>query len=197
MYGRKDGEDLGSVRGGGVDSRAGGCFAVLTDDLLIHAAGEDGKMQLSSVPGSEKILTTAGLRVLVSGSSGYILTRDRLFAVDRAAYLELGRLQAKRRRTAEEEKRYQELASDRKAYRLRQRSAGSDRLRGARCPAISKTSCSRYRDTQASEPGVRLTVPTIEDHPEGLQNMKHVCCVPVLSGPTLLSGILLQFRVDS
>ncbi|MGI6414863.1 MAG: PQQ-binding-like beta-propeller repeat protein [Thermoguttaceae bacterium] len=119
VFGRAAGEALGSVPGGGVDSWAGGSFALLADDLLVHAAGEDSKIQFSRADAAEKvekIVAAPGLRLLIQGPTAYILTRDRLSAVDRAAYLEFSRLQAKRQRTPQEQQRLTELGGPRKTY---------------------------------------------------------------------------------
>jgi outer membrane protein assembly factor BamB len=112
VYSRADGKDLGAVPGGGVDRRAGGSFALLAGGMLVHAAGEDGKLQFSKADTPEKIVSAAGLRLLVAGPTSYILTRDRLCAVDRAAYLELGRLRAMKKRTPQQQQRLEELGSD-------------------------------------------------------------------------------------
>ncbi len=114
-YGRTGGEDLGRMPGGGVDSRGGGSFAVLADEMLVHAA-ENGELQFSGADAPEKIASAAGLGLLVHGPTLYVLTRDRLRAVDRALYLEMGRLKAKKNRTAEEQKRLQELDGEQKPY---------------------------------------------------------------------------------
>lgn len=115
-YGRSAGEDLGRIPGGGVDSRAGGTFALLADDMLIHAAGEDGKIHFSKANAPERIVSAAGLRLLVHGSTSYILTQNRLLAVDRAAYIELGRLEAKKQRSPEEQRRFEQLSGPPKGY---------------------------------------------------------------------------------
>ena len=83
--------------------------------MLVHAAGEDGKIHFSRADATEKIVSAAGLRLLVDGPAAYILTRDRLRAVDRAAYIELGRLRAKKKRTPQQQRRLEELGSDPRA----------------------------------------------------------------------------------
>ena len=118
VCGRDGGKSEGMAPGGGVDSRAGGSFAVLADEMLIHAAGEDSKIQFSKAGKAaklERIVSTPGLRLLVHGPMAYILTEDQLCAVDREAYVELNRLQAMKKRTAEQEKRLRELSSDKNA----------------------------------------------------------------------------------
>jgi outer membrane protein assembly factor BamB len=116
LYRRSDGGATGVLSGGGADSRAGGTFVVLADETLIHSTGEDARLQFSKAEASEKIVATAGLRLVVNGPTSYILTKDRLMAVNRAEYLEFNRLQAKRQRTPEEQRRMDELGGKRKAY---------------------------------------------------------------------------------
>ncbi|NUQ66592.1 MAG: PQQ-binding-like beta-propeller repeat protein [Pirellulales bacterium] len=116
MYQRADGKDLGVLPGGGPDSRAGGCFAVVVDDLVIHTGGEDSSLHISDTRAKEKVVFADGLRVLTRGPISYILSKDRLCAIDRAHYLEISRLQAKKQKTPEDQKRIDELGAQRKSW---------------------------------------------------------------------------------
>jgi outer membrane protein assembly factor BamB len=116
MYQRADGRDLGVLPGGGPNARAGGCFAVVLDDLVVHSGGEETSLHLSDARTKDKVVFADGLRVLTNGPISYILTKDKLCALDRAHYLELSRLQAKRQKTAADQKRIDELGGPRKAW---------------------------------------------------------------------------------
>jgi outer membrane protein assembly factor BamB len=116
VYERADGKGLGSLPGSGVDGRAGGGFAVLVGDTVVHSSGEAGGLSFS-VPGSkEKIMFTAGQQLLAKGSMAYIYGRDRLLALDWVQYFELSRLQNKKDKTAEEQKRLTELGGAGRAF---------------------------------------------------------------------------------
>ncbi len=118
MYRRTDGKDLGVFPGGGPDRRAGGCFAVVVDDLLIHTGGEETSLYLSDTRTKEKVVFADGLRVLADGPASYVLTKERLCALDRAHYLELSRLRAKKQKTAADQERIEELGGRRKSWLL-------------------------------------------------------------------------------
>ncbi len=135
IYERASGKDLGELPGGGVECRAGGCFAVLVEDLLAYSGGEEQNIRFSdaksaekivSTPGrrlddkfTEKIVSTSGLRLVADRSTAYILTKDRLKALDRTKYMKLSRqiapLERKKERTEEENQRIGELNRQRKA----------------------------------------------------------------------------------
>lgn len=116
MYQRTDGKELGALPGGGPDLRAGGCFAIVVDNLLIHTGSEDTSLHFSDPAAKEKIVFADGLRVLAKGPITYVLTKSHLSAIDRGHYLELSRLQAKKKKTPAELKRIDELGGRRKTW---------------------------------------------------------------------------------
>jgi len=113
IYGRVDGEQIAAFPGIGQQRsgtpEGGGCFAVLIEDQLAHAAGEKGGIQLTDARNREKIISTSGLRLIARGPIVYILGEDRLCALDRARHIELVRLEQKKVKTPEDEKRIEEL----------------------------------------------------------------------------------------
>ena len=115
VYKRADGKDLESVPGG-FAWRAGGTFALLAGERLVHTSGEDGTLLLSKANERARVASLPGLRLVVQGPTAYVLTRDRLRAIDLGLYIELSRLQARKNRTPEEQKRLEELNGERKAY---------------------------------------------------------------------------------
>mgnify|MGYP000923007825 FL=1 len=116
LYQRADGKDGGALPGGGADKRAGGCFAVLLDDMVLHSTGEAAGIHFTTPGSQEKIVFADGLRVVADGQFSYILTKDRLYALDRAHWLELSRLQAKKEKTAADRQRIAALGGTRKDY---------------------------------------------------------------------------------
>ncbi|MDY0168288.1 MAG: PQQ-binding-like beta-propeller repeat protein [Thermoguttaceae bacterium] len=108
-YQRSDGKDLGSVPGG-FASRAGGTFALLSDEWLVHSSGEDGMLFFYDTSSQQRTATISGLRLVVQGSIAYVLGRDRLQAVDLPRYLDAHR----DGKTPAQQKRRGEL--DNKAY---------------------------------------------------------------------------------
>lgn len=116
VYERADGKTVGSLPGSGVDGRAGGGFAVLLDETVAHSSGEAGGLSFSAPGSNEKIMFTAGQRMLAKGSMAYIYGRDRLLALDFVEYFELGRLQSKEDKTAEEQERLAELRGAGQAF---------------------------------------------------------------------------------
>lgn len=117
-YRRNDGKELGMMPGGPPDSRSGGCFAVVIDDLLVYSGGESNSLFVSDARALEKVVFADGLRVVAQGPRMYVLTRDRVVAIDRPHYLELTRLQAKLKKTPEDLKRIEELGGTRKSWLL-------------------------------------------------------------------------------
>ena len=80
MLNRKTGRPAGSLKGGG------GSFVLLTDDdNLLHGPGnKTGWITQSSTKTRQTLATFNGANAMVvSGSTAYILTDDRLFAIDR------------------------------------------------------------------------------------------------------------------
>ncbi len=116
VYERDDGKAVGSLPGSGVDGRGGGGFAVLLDETVAHSSGEAGGISFSSPGSSEKIMFTAGQRMLAQGSRAYIYGKDRLLALDWAEYFEFSRLQNKKDKTADEQKRLAELRGAGQAF---------------------------------------------------------------------------------
>jgi outer membrane protein assembly factor BamB len=116
VFDRRTGKEIGALPGAGANGTAGGCFAVLVDDLALYSAGETGGLQATTPQAKEKVLFADGLRVVADGPMSYILTRDRLCAVDRAHWLELSRLRAKAKKTPADEARIAALGGTRKDY---------------------------------------------------------------------------------
>jgi len=115
VYDRADGKDLGAVPGG-FGGKAGGTFALLAGEFLIHSSGEDGMLLIATSDGRQRVASLPGLRLVVEGPTAYVLTKDRLRAIELGLYIEAGRLRAKKARTPEEQKRLEELDGERKAY---------------------------------------------------------------------------------
>jgi outer membrane protein assembly factor BamB len=116
VFDRQTGKEVGPLPGGGANGVAGGCFTVLVDDLALYSAGETGGIQAATPAAKEKVVFADGLRVVADGAMSYILTKDRLCALDRAHWLELGRLQAKAKKTPAEETRIAALGGTRRDY---------------------------------------------------------------------------------
>jgi len=120
IYGRADGGQIAAFPGIGQQRsgtpEGGGCFAVLVGDQLMHAGGEKGGIQVIDARSREKIIYSSGLRVIARGPIAYILDHDRLRALDRALYVEYVRLQGKKKKTPEDEKRLAELGGDDKPW---------------------------------------------------------------------------------
>ncbi|MCL5282496.1 MAG: PQQ-binding-like beta-propeller repeat protein, partial [Planctomycetes bacterium] len=116
VFDRRTGKEIGTLPGAGANGAAGGCFTILVDDLALYSAGEAGGLQAARPQAKEKVVFADGLRVVADGSMSYILTRDRLYAVDRAHWLELSRLRAKAKKTPAEQARIAELGGTRKDY---------------------------------------------------------------------------------
>ena len=110
VYDRRTGRRLSGPRSGA------GCFAVVIDDVLMHAGGERGGVHLSTGGSGEKVLFASGDRLIVNGPIAYIVGGGRLVALDRAHYVELGRLQKKKEKTPEDRKRIEQLGGNRRTY---------------------------------------------------------------------------------
>ncbi|MHC4403830.1 MAG: outer membrane protein assembly factor BamB family protein [Planctomycetota bacterium] len=115
VYRRSDGRQIAAFPGAGQQRsgtpEGGGCFAVLADDQLLHAAGEKGGIQVTGAASREKIVATSGLRVVVQGPVAYVLHHDRLTAVDRKLHVELAQLKQKKEKSPEDERRIGRLES--------------------------------------------------------------------------------------
>lgn len=113
---RATGKQVAKLPGAGPNRQAGGCFAVLADDTLLYSAGETAGIQAGSALSKDKVVFADGMRVVADATMNYILTRDRLIAVDRAHWLELSRLQARSKKSPEELARIAELGGTRRNY---------------------------------------------------------------------------------
>jgi len=120
IYERHDGSQVAAYPGGGQQRtgtpEGGGSFAVLVDEQLFHGGGEKGGIQVTDANSREKIVWSAGLRVVASGPLVYILGEDRLTALDRDPYFELLRLQQKKKKTAADQQRIAEVTADRRSW---------------------------------------------------------------------------------
>ena len=100
IYARADGRQIAAFPGIGQQRsgtpEGGGCFAVLVGDQLVHGGGEKGGIQVTDARSREKIVYSSGLRMIARGPVAYILDHQRLRALDRALYVELLRLRAKK-----------------------------------------------------------------------------------------------------
>jgi outer membrane protein assembly factor BamB len=115
-FDRATGKQVAKLPGAGANRQAGGCFAVLADDTLLYSAGETAGIQAGSALSKDKVVFADGLRVVADKTINYILTRDRLIAMDRAHWLELSRLQAKSKKSPEDTARIAELGGTRRDY---------------------------------------------------------------------------------
>lgn len=68
-----------------VTVRFGGCWALLTDDLLINSPGQ---LVGYDAPTGEKFAQFSGLRMIVTRDTSYLLTPAQISAVDRKAHAE-------------------------------------------------------------------------------------------------------------
>ncbi|MCX6911041.1 MAG: PQQ-binding-like beta-propeller repeat protein [Verrucomicrobia bacterium] len=116
VFDRHTGKPLAPLPGAGANRLAGGCFAVLVDDTVLYSAGETAGIQAGSPQSKDKVVFADGLRVVADSTMSYILTKDRLCAVDRAHWLELSRLQAKAKKTPEDLSRIAALGGTRRDY---------------------------------------------------------------------------------
>lgn len=115
-FDRESGKDQGALPGSGVDTRAGGCFAVVCGDQISYSGGEGGGVQFAAPESKEKVVFADGLRIVARGDTSYIVTNDRLLAIDRGHYLELARLQGKKTKTEADRRRIAELGGPRKTF---------------------------------------------------------------------------------
>ncbi len=115
-YERQTGKPVGQLPGAGPNRQAGGCLAMLVDDIVLYSAGETAGIQAGLPQSKDKIVFAEGQRVVADRKMNYILTRDRLCAIDREHWLELGRLQARSKKTADDLARITALGGTRKDY---------------------------------------------------------------------------------
>ncbi|HPA44716.1 MAG TPA: PQQ-binding-like beta-propeller repeat protein [bacterium] len=83
VFDRKTGEPLGKMEG------LSGCFALVTDDLLVHGPGETGQMYIDAAGKRERIASTSAKQMIVHGPITYVLQENSLTAIDRDRYLEI------------------------------------------------------------------------------------------------------------
>lgn len=109
IYLRDGGQQVAAFPGGG-EQRAGfpdggGSYALVVDDVLVHAGGEKGDLQFTAAETREKIVTSPGIRLVAKGQAAYILGTDKLTAIHRARYLEMLRLQRKKEKSPADSER--------------------------------------------------------------------------------------------
>lgn len=87
VFDRASAAYLGQLEGGG------GAYAVLVDDALATGPGirRTDLLQMSDPETNERIATCDGMRMVVSGPMSYMQTHTELMALDRPAFLALGR----------------------------------------------------------------------------------------------------------
>ena len=86
IFARTDGTLLGQL------PSAGGTFALLAQNVLVTGPGRGSKeLNAAEVDTQYKIATFDGLRMLVNGSTAYMLSEKKLSAFNRDRYLELSR----------------------------------------------------------------------------------------------------------
>ncbi len=116
IYRRADGDQLAAFPGAGKQQSGfpagGGCFALLVDDVLVHGGGEIGGVMLSDARSREKLVRASGIRLIAKGPIAYIVGKERLVALDRARYIEMSRLQQKKKKTTQEQKRIAQLLKE-------------------------------------------------------------------------------------
>ena len=86
IFARADGSLLGQL------PSAGGTFALLAENVLVTGPGRGSKeLNASDVDTEYKIATFGGLRMLVNGTTAYMLSEKKLSAFNRGLYLKLSR----------------------------------------------------------------------------------------------------------
>jgi len=86
IFARADGSLLGQL------PSAGGTFALLAEKVLVTGPGRGSKeLNAADVETQYKIATFGGLRMLVNGTTAYMLAEKKLSAFNRDRYLELSR----------------------------------------------------------------------------------------------------------
>ncbi len=113
IYLRGDGQQVAPFTGSG-EQRAGfpdggGAYALVVDDVLVHAGGEKRGLQFTATETREKIITAPGIRLVAQGDRAYIVDMDRLQAIHRARYVELLRLEGKKEKTPADSERIARL----------------------------------------------------------------------------------------
>lgn len=81
-FDRRTGEKIGPLPGAGANRLAGGTFAVIAGETLLYSAGETGGILIAVPRSKEKTLLADGLRIIADGARRYLLTKDRLCALE-------------------------------------------------------------------------------------------------------------------
>lgn len=113
IYLRDDGQQVAAFPGGGQQRagfpQGGGSYALIVDDVLVHAGGEKRGLEFTATENREKIITSPGIRLVARGDTAYILDMDRLKAIHRARYIEMLRLESKKEKTPADAQRIARL----------------------------------------------------------------------------------------
>ena len=113
IYLRENGEQIAAFPGSGEQRsgfpQGGGSYALVVDDVLVHAGGEKRGLEFTATENREKIVTAPGIRLVAHGDRAYILDMDRLKAIHRARYIELLRLERKKEKSDKDTKRIAQL----------------------------------------------------------------------------------------
>ena len=113
IYLREDGQQVAAFPGGGQQRagfpQGGGSYALIVDDVLVHAGGEKRGLEFTTTENREKIITAPGIRLVAHGQTAYILDMDRLKAIHRARYIEFLRLEHKKEKTPDDTQRIAQL----------------------------------------------------------------------------------------
>jgi outer membrane protein assembly factor BamB len=114
IYLRDDGQQVAAFPGGGQQRagfpQGGGSYALIVDDVLVHAGGEKRGLEFTGTENREKIITAPGIRLVAHGDTAYILDMDRLKAIHRGRYVELLRLQGRKEKTPKDTERIARLS---------------------------------------------------------------------------------------
>ncbi len=84
VFERSTGKLVAPLPGAGANRLAGGCFAVLANDTVLYSAGETAGIHTSAPRSKEKTVLADGLRIVVDKTMRYMLTKDRLCALEQA-----------------------------------------------------------------------------------------------------------------
>jgi outer membrane protein assembly factor BamB len=110
VFERDTAKPLGALEG------PGGAFAVLVDDAMVSGPGRQtgNTLQFSDPQTRESIATAPGTRMVVQGPMAYIQSLDRLAALDRPPFLELGRKRTVQAAERDKIKKQQDAAKNRR-----------------------------------------------------------------------------------
>lgn len=84
-FDRRNGDALGGLPG------AGGSFALVLKDMIVHGGSEDSRLKIARPDTREQIVSTEAIRMLAEGPMVFFLRDETLSALDRDRYLELSR----------------------------------------------------------------------------------------------------------